>query len=132
MSPDLIFSYWIIVWYLLYFVRIVYINPKFAIICAIFVNMIVVMLMFYYKTNLNIIFSFFALFFLSKLLPLFTIWKTKIKKDDVYAAFLLFGIYLIWILTWFSIHKSNNFVNQVKNLVHNKNVYPGMAFIQSL
>ena len=128
MSPDLIFSYWIIVWYLLYCFHIVFINPKFSIICGLFVNMIILMVMFYCKTKINIIFSFFALIFISKLIPLFTLWKTKIKRDDVYATFLLFGIYLIWITKFVN----QNFVNQINDVIGNKNVYPGMAFVQSL
>ena len=128
MSPDLIFSYWIIIWYLLYCFRIVFINPKFSIICGLIVNLIILLIMIIYKTNIRIIFSFFVLFFISKLMPIFTIWNTKIKMNDVYATFFLFFIYFIW--TLINKKKLIFFTKQVRDLIiYNKNVYPGMKIV---
>lgn len=127
-TPDLIFSYWIFVWYILYLLRIVFINPKFALICGLTVNLIILIILFQTNTKPRIFFSFFVVLFVSKLIPLFTIWNTKIKRDDIYAMGCLFGIYLIWALV-INNKKMIDFTNQIKDLTHNKNIYPGMNFI---
>lgn len=122
-APDLIFSYWIFIWYCLYWLNIVFINPKFALICGLIVNLIILMIL--YKSPQ--FFSFFVVLFVSKLIPLFTIWNTKIKASDVYAMLCLFGIYLIWV---FLVNKKMiDFANQIKDLQH-KNIYPGMNLVR--
>ena len=62
-------------------------------------------------------------------MPIFTIWNTKIKMNDVYATFFLFVIYLIWTLI-INKKKMIYFTKQIRDLViYNKNVYPGMKFV---
>jgi hypothetical protein len=128
-SPDLIFSYWIIVWYILYYLRIVFINPKFALICGLIVNLIILLSMIYYHTKNKLLFSFFVLIFVSKLIPLFTIWKTKICLKDIHAFIFLFSIYLIWAMV-INKKKTVYFTNQMSDLIlYNKSIYPGITFI---
>ena len=122
-TPDLIFSYWIFVWYILYVLRIVFINPKFALICGLIVNLTI--LLFLIQTKPRFFFSFFVVLFISKLIPLFTIWRTKIRKGDVYATLCLFGLYLIWVLVLNKV----DLTNQIRDLMQSKNIYPGMRFI---
>ena len=47
--PDLIFSYWILIWYLLYELNIISYNPKFALILAFVANFYNFYFMFYFK-----------------------------------------------------------------------------------
>ena len=130
---DFIFSYWIFLWYLLYIFGIVKnYNPKFAILCGTIENIIIVLFMFYYKTKTILVFLFVIMFIILKLIPLFTLWKTKIHFKDVIATILLFIIYLI-LMTIFNKKSIFDFEKQTKNLIlHNKNTLPGMMFLEKI
>jgi len=128
--PDLIFSYWIYLWYILYIFKILKYNPKLAIICGMFENLIVLILMYIYNTKKILVILFIIMFFILKLFPLYTIWNDNIKlKDDIINTSLLFIIYLIWI----RLNKLNitDALNSTKNLIlHNKNTMPGMIILK--
>jgi hypothetical protein len=95
---DFVFSYWIFAWYLLYIFGFeTDFNPKFALICGLFVNLGAVCLMLYKHTKIKIIFLFIVCFIIIKLIPIITIWNTKITKLDIITTFQLLFIYLIWI-----------------------------------
>jgi hypothetical protein len=128
---DYIFSYWIFFWYILYIFNFVKINPKFVIILGLFENLCILLLMVYYNTKSRLIFLFFIMMFLIKIIPLYTIWNTKIRLDDIYFTVIIFIIYLLWT----SINKQNNrdFINNTKELIiYNKNTLPGMIILEKL
>jgi hypothetical protein len=128
--PDLIFSYWIYLWYILYIFKVLKYNPKLAIICGMFENIIVLILMYIYNTKKILVVLFIIMFFILKLIPLYTIWNDNIKlKDDIINTSLLFIIYLIWIrLNQLNIIDA---LNSTKNLIlYNKNTMPGMIILQ--
>ena len=121
MNLDLIFSHWIFVWYLLYYFKIVKINPKFAIICGLVVNIMILLIMFICHTNSKLIIFFIIIVLLSKVFPLITIWNTKINpKKDILSFTILFTIYLFWIII--NHKKMSEFVGNIKLLLlYNKN-----------
>lgn len=125
---DYIFSYWIFFWYLLYLFGFVEYNPKFVILCGLFENVVVMLLMIYYKTKKRLLFLFFIMFVLLKVIPLLSIWKTKINLNDVAFTMLLFILYLIWVKKGFLDFK-NNLVDVV---LYNKNTLPGMMFLDKI
>lgn len=128
--PDLIFSYWIYLWYILYIFKIVKYNPKFAIICGMIENLIILLLMCIYNTKKILIVLFIIMFFILKLIPLYTIWNDNIKlNDDIKNTSLLFIIYLVWIhLNQLNITHA---LTSSKNLIlYNKNTMPGMTILQ--
>ena len=46
---DLVFSYWILLWYILYILNIIKYNPKIALLLAIIVNGLAIILMIFIK-----------------------------------------------------------------------------------
>jgi len=129
---DFIFSYWVFLWYILFYFGIINVlNPKFAILVGLFENMIILFLMIYYKTKLQLIVTFFIMVIILKLLPIYTIWNTKIRSQDILATFVLFLIYLFWV---FMNKKSMfGFIQNIKNMIlHNKNTLPGMILLTKL
>jgi hypothetical protein len=127
--PDLIFSYWIYLWYILYLFKIIKYNPKLAIILGIIENLIVLILMYIYNTKKIFVILFTIMFIILKLIPLYTISRSKIIfKYDSLNILILFIIYLIWV-------SMNNLTirdafNNTKNLIlYNKNTTPGMIFL---
>ena len=130
--PDLIFSYWIYVWYILYIFKVLKYNPKLAIICGMIENLIILLLMFIYNTKKILVLLFIIMFVILKLIPLYTIWNDKIQfNDDIKNTSLLFIIYLLWIhLNQLTITDA---LTNAKNLIlHNKNTMPGMTILQKI
>lgn len=132
MRIDFIFSYWIFFWYLLYISGIIInYNPKFAIICGLIENMFIVLLMFLYNTKVKLVILFITMSIILKVIPLYTIWKTKINMNDIFMTFLLFIIYLLWVSshnkTYLDLKKGTEDL-----VIHNKNTLPGMMFLQKI
>ena len=130
--PDLIFSYWIYLWYILYIFKVLKYNPKLAIIFGMIENLVIFLLMCIYKTKKILIVLFIIMFFILKLIPLYTIWNDNIKlNDDIKNTSLLFIIYLVWI----HLNKLNltDALTSTKNLIlYNKNTMPGMTILQKI
>jgi hypothetical protein len=128
---DYIFSYWIVVWYILYICNFIKYNPKFVIILGLLENICILLLMFYYNTKPRLIFLFFIMMFLIKIIPLYTIWNTKITINDIYFSLFVIIVYLLWMF----INKKNttDFINNSKKLIiYNKNTLPGMILLDKL
>jgi len=128
---DLVFSYWIFIWYILYIFKIINLNPKFAIYCGITENIIIFYMMLYYKTNIKIIIGFILMFILLKILPLYTLINTKILKKDIFITLLLFIIYLLWL------YINNISILDLKKqiidmILYNKHTFPGIYFLHKL
>ena len=130
--PDLIFSYWIYLWYILYIFKVLKYNPKLAIICGMIENLVIFILMCIYKTKKILVVLFIIMFVILKLIPLYTIWNDKIHlNDDIKNTSLLFIIYLVWI----HLNKLNltDALTSTKNLIlYNKNTMPGMTILQKI
>lgn len=128
--PDLIFSYWIYLWYILYIFKVVKYNPKFAIICGMIENLIILLLMCIYNTKKILVVLFIIMFVILKLIPLYTIWNDNIKlNDDIKNTSLLFIIYLVWIhLNQLNI--TDALTNSKNLILYNKNTMPGMTILQ--
>lgn len=130
--PDLIFSYWIYVWYILYVFKVVPYNPKFAILCGIVENTGILSAMLFYHTKKILVVLFLIMFFILKLFPLYTIWGAKIKwNDDIKNTLILLFIYLIW--THMNRITLSDAMATTKNLIlHNKNTMPGITLLERL
>lgn len=130
--PDFIFSYWIFLWYLLYFFKIITIaSPKFALILALIENLYLLYLMFNYNTKLKLRLAFVILMFIIKIIPLYTIWNDEIDNKNINITIIIFTSYLFWMLL--NNETLQNFIYQTKELIiYNKNNIPGMIFIEDL
>jgi hypothetical protein len=93
---DFVFSFWIFVWYVFYELRLVSYNPKGILFISLAINLIGVGFMFYYLYSY--ILSFCVLMLLMKIIPLWRVWSTPYRMKDVYATFILAGIYFLWML----------------------------------
>jgi len=94
---DLVFSYWIFIWYLLYEFKLVKSAPKLALILGLIDNLIALCLMFYYANPYINIFIFSLINFCIKVIPLWRIRKIQIKIYDVYLFIIIFILYNIWL-----------------------------------
>ena len=94
---DLVFSYWIFIWYLLYTLKLTNYNPKichwFRIIRQHINAFSYVIVWYFYKT---IVFFIIINIFI-KVIPYYYLIKSIIKLRDVYATILLFLIFILWL-----------------------------------
>lgn len=127
-----IFSYWIFLWYLLYFFGIMNVyNPKFAIIIGLFENLVILSLMVFYNTKYKLIFLFIIMMIILKIIPIYSIRNTKIYYQDIMATIFLFLVYLLFM--FFNNKNFYDFTKQMNSLIFdNKNTLPGMIFLEKL
>ena len=130
LSFDLVFSYWIYIWYILYAFKITTFSPRFPLILGLIDNIIMLILMLTYGTSVRTIFYFIIINTLIKVVPLYYLRNEKIKLQDIYFTILLFGIFILWL----HINKQSLLGNL--KLIHHSLLYgkdntPFMAFIKN-
>ena len=108
---DFIFSYWIFLWYILYFFKIVKYSPKFILYVAMIDNVLLFSMLIYKKSSIYDITKFLAINTFIKYLPIYTLRDEKIKREDIIAGIILFIIYLIYIFI------NNNNILEVYNKI---------------
>ena len=128
---DLVFSYWIYLWYILYIFKITIFSPKFPIILGLLDNIIMLFLMLMYGTSKRTIFYFIIINTLIKIVPLYYLKNEPLKMKDIYFTILLFIIFILWL----HLNKQSLFGN-IKlihdSLLFGQNNTPFMAFINKL
>lgn len=93
---DLIFSYWIFVWWILYELNLTTANPKFIFILGIIHNFILLLIKIYKKSDS--VLPFIIINFFIKIIPLISLLNTTIQYNDIIVSIYLFVIYLFWLL----------------------------------
>uniref|UniRef100_A0A6C0ET52 Uncharacterized protein n=1 Tax=viral metagenome TaxID=1070528 RepID=A0A6C0ET52_9ZZZZ len=96
LTPDLLFSYWLFLWYVLYLLNIIKYSPKIWFIIALF-YIVIATIYIYKKVNNSFILLFLCIAFFVKVVPLYTIRKDKYNLNDFLFGILLIFIYLVWI-----------------------------------
>ena len=129
LRADLVFSYWIYFWYILYAFKITNFSPKFPLILGLLDNIIMLFLMLLYGTSKRTIFYFIIINTLIKVVPLYYLINEKLKIKDIYFTIFLFGIFILWL----HINKQS-LVGNLKlihdSLLYGKDKTPFMAFIK--
>jgi hypothetical protein len=114
-TTDLLFSYWIFAWAILYFMNIVTIAPKFLIIIALFE---VVYALYVAFTKSYPIYSTIRLIFINfwiKIFPLYFLFDVSITYTELVYSFLLFIVYLLWLYA-----NNQTFYNVYNTIIHVK------------
>lgn len=131
LRADLVFSYWIYVWYILYAFKITTFSPKFPLILGLIDNIIMLFLMLVYGTSKRTIFYFIIINTLIKVVPLYYLKNESIKMKDIYFTIFLFIIFVLWL----HLNRQSLFGN-IK-LIHDSLLFgqdktPFMSFINNL
>lgn len=97
---DLVFSYWIFAWFLLYFFGITQYSPKLALCVSLVENAILLGIMiFVLNSQLETIIKFLIINTFIKAIPLYSVWTDKINwKLDLVRLLVLFLVYIVWML----------------------------------
>jgi hypothetical protein len=131
LRTDLVFSYWIYFWYILYAFKITNYSPKFPLILGLIDNIIMLVLMLMYGTSKRTIFYFIIINTLIKVVPLYYLRNEPIKMNDIIFTALLFTIFIVWL----HLNRQSLFGNA--KLIHDSLLFgqdktPFMAFINKL
>jgi len=131
LRPDLVFSYWIYVWYVLYVFKLIQYSPKLALIIGVIDNIFMFIMMLLYGTSKKTIFYFIIVNTLIKVFPLYYLKNEEIKVNDIYFTCGLFLLFIIWLYI-----NEQSLVGNIKiiydSLLYGKNETPFMALLQKI
>lgn len=97
MRVDLVFSYWVYLWYILYVFKIISYSPKLAIAFGLLDNMVMLILMILFGTSTKTLIFFIIINTIIKVLPFYYLRNETIYLKDVYFTFGLFVVFIIWL-----------------------------------
>lgn len=130
-SADLIFTYWIFAWFLLFYLVFPNLyNPKFALISGLIANLVILCILVYNTVPLFYIIGFMIVILVTKISPLYLIRKTKIRTNDIYFTVCLFLLYVLY----FWIKENKNLKqrrSELRNFLLGKGNSPIMKFFLS-
>ena len=93
---GILFSHWIIIWYILYIIKLIKYNPKGFLIIAFILNFYNIILMVYFN-RYYMLFLFIIIISITKIIPIMTLINTKSRMSDYIAGFILLCIYYVWL-----------------------------------
>lgn len=129
---DLIFSYWILFWYILYITKtITCCSPKFALFLGIIENIVLLFYISFNGASLSTIIKFIVIIVVMKIIPYYAIRNDKIVIKDIIVTLLLFIIYMIWLkFNDFGVLDAYNSINN--SLIKNNGDTPGIMLIDTV
>ena len=114
MRFDLVFSYWIFAWYVLYALGVTTFIPKIALIVGIIHNTGLLLSMFYYKNDWIHIATFCFINLCIKVIPLWTVRNEPYRWKDFYALVVYFMMHLVWLFINGQMNGIDKALDQVK------------------
>lgn len=131
LRADLVFSYWIYIWFILYELQIIDYSPKFPLILGVIYNVIMLFFMTLYGTSRRTIFYFIVINTLIKVLPLYYLREESIRMSDIYFTG---GLFLLFVF-WLHLNKQS-LVGNIKlihdSLLYGKDQTPFMALLNKI
>lgn len=131
LRADLVFSYWIYVWYILYAFKMTSFSPKFPLLLGLFDNLIMLGLMLLYGTSKETILYFIVINTLIKVVPLYYLRNEALQMKDIYFTCILFVVFIVWL----HINKQS-LIGNLKviydSLLYGQNKTPFMAILNEI
>ena len=131
LRADLVFSYWIYVWFILYACKYLKYSPKFALILGLVDNAVMLLLMCLFGTSARTKFYFVIINTIIKILPLYYLRQERITLKDVQFTFGLFFIFVVWLHI-----NEQSLIGNIKiihdSLLYGKNETPFMSLLSRI
>ena len=97
LPPHMVFSYWVVLWFILYYFNLTSFSPKFAITVGILENIILFIFMVIWGTSIRTILWFVIINTFIKILPFYYLRHESYNLKDVYATIALFVLFIVWL-----------------------------------
>ena len=97
LPPHMVFSYWIVLWFILYYFKLTSFSPKFAITAGILENIVLFILMIIWGTSLRTIIWFVIINIVIKIMPFYYLRNEPYNLKDIYFTFGLFLLFILWL-----------------------------------
>ena len=94
---DELFSVWVFLWFVLYYLNLTQYSPKFWLILITIYAALSIVYMMYIQLKPLYILIVTLLMVVSKILPLYIIFNDKIKINDILFGFGIGILYLLWL-----------------------------------
>lgn len=131
LRADLVFSYWVYLWFILYYFKITNFSPKFPLILGLIDNIIILLLMLVYGTSRETIFYFIIINTLIKVVPLYYLRNEPLKLRDIYFTCFLFILFVGWLHM-----NKQSLIGNLKiihdSLLYGQNKTPFMALLNKI
>ena len=131
LRADLVFSYWIYIWYILYAFKFTIYSPKFPLVLGLIDNIIMLIMMLSYGTSRRTIFYFILVNTFIKVVPLYYLRNETISIRDIYLTFCLFLVFIFWLHL-----NKQSLIGNIKlvydSLLYGKDQTPFMSFINKI
>jgi len=131
LPPHMVFSYWIVLWFILYYFKLTSFSPKFAITAGILENIVLFILMIIWGTSLRTIIWFVIINIVIKIMPFYYLRNEPYNLKDIYFTF---GLFLLFIL-WLYINKQSLIGNaklMYDSFIYGKDNTPFMALLNKI
>lgn len=133
---DLVFSYWVVAWWLLYLFRLIDISPKLAILIGIVENVGLWILLWFMNAPSSKLWIFGSVVFFIKWIPLWTVWDVPLQwKKELFYTACLFLVYVAWLAVngLSNLHQTALLIRESRKKGRvSKKVAPMMALIQNV
>ena len=137
-SVDYLFSYWIFAWFILFILCRkstsvkTYFNPRFAILIALFENIILFVYLLFYNATILVLLKYIVVIILFKIIPLFLLRKEKVRWfNEISIAVIIFIIYYIYIESN-NIHLHDLIQETANNILHDTNNTPFFRLLETI
>lgn len=117
-----IFSYWIFIWFLLYYFKFTKYNPLFILILGYIITLGELIYLISKKTNIYNLIKFVIINIIIKLIPILLIYNTKITFKDLEISLYIILIYIIT-MAIMNINPIQFYKNVLNTYIHNDNKY---------
>jgi len=120
-----IFSYWIFIWFILYYINFIKYNPLFILLCSYIFTIFELLYLSITKiSNYNFI-KFFIINILIKFLPILLIIKfpIKINLTDIYISIFLFIVYYLFIIIIYKKSPYYYYISMIDTYIEDNNEY---------
>jgi len=131
LPPHMVFSYWVLLWFILYYFKLTSFSPKLAITIGILENIVLFILMIIWGTSLRTILWFVIINTLIKIMPFYYLRNESYTLKDVYFTVGLFCLFIVWL----HINKQSLIGNAklvYDSLIYGKDSTPFMSLLHKI
>ena len=129
LRADLVFSYWIFVWFILYIYKVVPYSPKLSFVLALLFEFVIMVAMFLNRVSKYYIGTFVFIQIIIKAIPLYILRNEYI---DFLPQLFYTGVVLAVFYAWLSLNADNavaHFTKQMKGLSEGKITTTGISIV---